>query len=90
MEICKTGVGLLLVGALVGCGGKNRCSDTTQGIGDSAQQSIPKVDPELCDTSSKRVETFDLNQDNRPDVWRLFVQMEEDDRVRIGHVRPDD
>jgi hypothetical protein len=33
---------------------------------------IPKVDPTLCDTNGKNVVTYDLNKDNRPDVWRLY------------------
>jgi hypothetical protein len=33
---------------------------------------VRKVDPTLCDTNGKNIVTFDLNKDNRPDVWRLY------------------
>ena len=38
---------------------------------------IPKVDPTLCDTQGKNVQTYDLNKDNRPDVWRLYKTEDE-------------
>ena len=33
---------------------------------------ISKVDPTLCDTNGKNVITYDLNHDNKPDVWRMY------------------
>jgi hypothetical protein len=51
-----------------GCKGKR--GDTTPK--DTLDASVPKVDPTLCDTTGKNVVTFDLNQDGRPDVWRLY------------------
>jgi hypothetical protein len=62
----------------LGCGGGSRGSGGTEGIAGSNQKNIPKVDPELCDTTGKQVQTFDLNQDNNPDVWKLYATVEED------------
>lgn len=61
-----------------GCGGSGTGGGTTEGITGSNQKNIPKVDAELCDTSGKQVQTFDLNQDNTPDVWKLYATVEED------------
>jgi len=71
---------LLLVPGLLaaGCGGGSKGGGTTEGITGSNQKNIPKVDSELCDTSGKQVQTFDLNQDNTPDVWKLYATVEED------------
>lgn len=57
-----------------GCGGKKGGSTTP---GSSADAGIPKVDPTLCDTNGKNVVTYDLNKDNRPDVWRLYKTEDE-------------
>ena len=38
---------------------------------------VPKVDPTLCDTNGKNVVTYDLNNDNQPDVWRLYKTEDE-------------
>jgi hypothetical protein len=65
--------GLLLV-LVVGCHSNDK--DTTP-KNDSADQGIPKVDPTLCDTQGKNVQTYDLNHDNRPDVWRLYKTEDE-------------
>ncbi len=55
------------------CHGSNK--DTTpKKLSDA---SIPKVDPTLCDTAGKTVVTYDLNHDNRPDVWRLYKTEDE-------------
>jgi len=59
------GVLLAFAGA---CKGKN--DKTTPS--NTADTSVPKVDPTLCDTNGKNVVTYDLNKDNRPDVWRLY------------------
>jgi len=59
---------LAVIVLAVGCHGKNeetaKVSTTDQGV--------PKVDPTLCDTNGKTVVTYDLNHDNKPDVWRLY------------------
>jgi hypothetical protein len=38
---------------------------------------VPKVDPTLCETTGKNVVTYDLNKDNKPDVWRLYKTEDE-------------
>jgi hypothetical protein len=65
------GVCVVLV---VGCGGKKA---PTTPKNDTVDMTIPKVDPTLCDTNGKNVVTYDLNHDNRPDVWRLYKQEDE-------------
>ena len=52
---------------LVACGGKKE--DTTP---KNQVEGSMKVDPTLCETSGKNVVTYDLNKDNKPDVWRLY------------------
>src|SRR3569833_2651714 len=64
--------GLLL---LVAACHSNDASTTPKN--DAADQGIPKVDPTLCDTQGKNVQTYDLNHDNRPDVWRLYKTEDE-------------
>jgi hypothetical protein len=54
------------------CNGKK--GDTTP---KDADASIPKVDPTLCDTTGKNVVTYDLNHDNKADVWRLYKTEDE-------------
>jgi hypothetical protein len=58
---------------LAACGGKK---DKTTPKAD-VDLTIPKVDPTLCDTNGKNVVTYDLNKDNRPDVWRLYKTEDE-------------
>src|SRR5262245_15916933 len=62
---------LLVLG---GCHGKN--GDTTP-KNEAADSAVPKVDPTLRDTNGKNVVTYDLNHDNRPDVWRLYKTEDE-------------
>jgi hypothetical protein len=57
------------------CHGSNK--DTTPKSDQSLDAAIPKVDPTLCDTNGKTVRTFDLNHDNKPDVWRLYKTEDE-------------
>jgi len=59
---------------LAACHGKNGDTTPKDEKGDS---SIPKVDPTLCDTTGKTVQTYDLNHDNKPDVWRLYKTEDE-------------
>jgi len=66
---------LLLLAA--SCGGASKGGGTTEEITGSNQKNIPKVDPALCDTTGKQVQTFDLNQDNTPDVWKLYATVDE-------------
>src|SRR5215212_8811995 len=62
----------LVFASAAGCGGKK--GDTKPKDLDAT---IPKVDPTLCDTNGKNVVTYDLNHDNRPDVWRLYKSEDE-------------
>jgi hypothetical protein len=50
---------------------KGKKEDTTP-KNTAAVTEVPKVDPTLCETSGKNVVTYDLNKDNKPDVWRLY------------------
>lgn len=72
----------VVVGALAAagaCGDKNKGGAAdADGFSNSNQANMPKVDPALCDTSGKNVQTFDLNQDGRADVWKIYAQEEED------------
>lgn len=75
---------LLAFSALVavGCSGSDKKDTKKPGDGDGLEGSpgslvVPKVDASLCDTSGKRVETYDLNRDNQPDVWKLFATINE-------------
>jgi hypothetical protein len=69
-------LGVLLVGAaaLAGCH-KGKPAGTTPK--NEVGMEVPKVDPTLCDTTGKNVVTYDLNRDNRPDVWRLYKTEDE-------------
>jgi hypothetical protein len=58
-------------GALSGCN-KNKKGDTTAKEEGDTSSSVAKVDPTLCETSGKNVITYDLNRDNRPDVWKMY------------------
>jgi hypothetical protein len=69
---------VLAFGLAAGCGGAS-AGGTTEGITGSNQKNIPKVDSDLCDTTGKQVQTFDLNQDDTPDVWKLYATVEEQD-----------
>jgi hypothetical protein len=61
---------LAAISLVMACGGK-KAAPTAPQTG-NIDTSIPKVDPTLCDTNGKNVVTYDLNHDNRPDVWRLY------------------
>ncbi|HEY0250896.1 MAG TPA: hypothetical protein VGC41_05185 [Kofleriaceae bacterium] len=63
--------GVLLLLAACHSGSKDTTPKST------ADNGIPKVDPTLCDTQGKNVQTYDLNHDNKPDVWRLYKTEDE-------------
>jgi len=63
---------VLAVG-LLACRGKKDSTLSNKDV----DASIPKVDPKLCDTNGKNVVTYDLNHDNKPDVWRLYKSEDE-------------
>lgn len=69
-------VGLsLLLGLMLGaCRGKG---EETTVKNEAIDAAVPKVDPTLCDTNGKNVVTYDLNHDNKPDVWRLYKSEDE-------------
>jgi len=59
----------LLGGTVTACGKDKKKATTPEATGDTSNI---KVDPTLCDTNGKNVVTYDLNKDNKPDVWRLY------------------
>lgn len=69
-------VALALASAFAAAGCKGKKESTTPKDA-AADASIPKVDPTLCETEGKNVLTYDLNQDTRPDVWRLYKSEDE-------------
>ena len=66
--------------ALVACAacGKKKDAKTP----DNLDTTVRKVDPTLCDTNGKNVVTFDLNKDNRADVWRLY-KVEDENGTKV-------
>src|SRR5262245_34614611 len=56
----------VVVCGVAACKGKK--ADTTP-----KNQGNSKIDASLCDESSKKVVTFDLNKDGKPDVWHLYA-----------------
>jgi hypothetical protein len=71
----RRGAWVLLLAFAVACGGKQQ-SEPSQ-VPTVGEVRVPAVDPSLCDTKGKRVETFDLNRDGKPDVWKLYQTIEE-------------
>ncbi len=71
--------GALVVLSMTACGGssKKSTSKTVAGIDATDSLTVPRVDPELCDTKGKKVTTYDLNHDNKPDVWKLYATSDE-------------
>lgn len=76
--VSNVAVGALALG-LAACGGSTKkTGGVTTGIGGSGEGSesgdlkIPKVDQSLCDASGKDVQTYDINRDNKADVWKLY------------------
>jgi hypothetical protein len=64
--------------ALLACGGSKKDAKNPDGLaGSPGALVVPEVDKKLCDTTGKRVETYDLDRDNRPDVWRVFATVKE-------------
>jgi hypothetical protein len=58
----------VIAAALAACKGKK----APEAPKNTASMEVPKVDPTLCETTGKNVVTYDLNKDNKPDVWRLY------------------
>jgi len=63
--------------SIAACGGSSKKSTTNNVSKGDTSTSIPKVDPTLCDTKGKKIVTFDLNRDEKPDVWKLYKTIEE-------------
>src|SRR5689334_19182083 len=59
---------VVITAALAACKGKK----APEAPKNTASLEVPKVDPTLCETAGKNVVTYDLNKDNKPDVWRLY------------------
>jgi hypothetical protein len=69
------GAGFAAALAMTACGGKNKGAEEPQ---DGDQLAVPKIDPKLCaDAGGNRVQTFDLNHDDKPDVWKIYARVEE-------------
>ena len=63
---------VLLAIALSGSCGSKKQQTVGMNLAGTGVAKVPSVDPTLCDTKGKQVSTSDLNQDNRPDVWKLY------------------
>lgn len=50
---------------------KNKKPATAAASGEDTSE-IVAVDPTLCEVSGKNVVTYDLNRDQKPDVWKLY------------------
>jgi hypothetical protein len=75
MRLFVTAVAVLAVG----CGGSKKEAKgpaSAAGQGGNEDLNIPRVDPKLCETKDKKVALFDLNQDGKPDVWKLTGEKE--------------
>ena len=59
--------------SLGACMGKQQDTTPKNQVG----MEVPKVDPTLCETAGKNVVTYDLNKDNKPDVWRMYKTEDE-------------
>ena len=73
---------VVIAAAVAGCKGKAAPTTPKNEVG----MEVPKVDPTLCDTAGKNVVTYDLNKDNKPDVWRLYKT--EDEGGESGRKHP--
>jgi hypothetical protein len=58
----------ILVLGLAACKGKKQDTTPKNQAGAAA-----KIDASLCEEGSKRVVSFDLNKDGKPDVWHLYA-----------------
>ncbi len=67
MAMRSTVIWIAAVLAMAAC--KSKKQDTTPKNGTAAA----KVDPTLCDEGQRRVVSFDLDKDGKPDVWHLYA-----------------
>jgi|GEM_PF-1019849 len=72
-------VGAAMLAVAVGCGGKNKTDAVEPGAlgSTTGPVEIPRIDPTLCEVEGKNVAKFDLNKDNRPDIWKLSTTIDE-------------
>jgi hypothetical protein len=69
-------VGIAALG-LASCGGSQSQTAGPRSAGGNEDLHIPTVNPSLCDPKDKKVVLFDLNQDGKPDMWKLLAEKEE-------------
>ena len=61
---------ILIAAAVLGAAGcKDKKKDTTP----KNTGSTSKIDASLCNEEGKKVQSFDLNKDGKPDVWHLYA-----------------
>ncbi len=87
--MCHIGHSLALIAALT-TWASTGCSSKQKAAADDAAKNRPggdpsaRADPNLCDLTDKRADTFDLNRDGRPDVWKIFKRTAQGDtRVEV-------
>lgn len=67
----RAGLGVLCAALLLGCPSKDKKKVSGPTDGDTSTM-VPQIDPTLCETEGKELVTFDLNRDDKPDVWKLY------------------
>src|SRR5262245_6525497 len=67
------GLGLALLAT--GCGGSQKAKTVTAPSGEPGMGdlTVPRIDPELCNTSGKRIAKYDVNKDGKDDLIKLFI-----------------
>ena len=54
--------------SLAACKGKGEDTTPGKGVGEAIN-----IDRSLCEQGDKRVDSYDLNKDGKPDVWRMYA-----------------
>jgi len=67
----------LVVSVAIACGGKDKGSTENLMPTDNQNPAAAEIDPTLCNVEGKRVVNFDLNHDDRPDLWKFYMTIEE-------------
>lgn len=62
----------VLAAAACGGGQKKETVQPARTAAGNEDLNLPKVDNDLCETKGKKVSLYDLNQDGKPDVWKLY------------------
>ena len=60
---------------LLACGDKNKGAE--EPVQDMGSDQAFRVDPTLCEVEGKRAAAFDLNRDSRPDLWKIYQNIQE-------------